>query len=431
MLESSSIDDGADARSEPAPVEPFLQTTASTSSLKTIGSLPAADTSNFPDDVSAHPDFSILDGHLCLDTLSVRELHQAFRATFGRQTASKDKLWLKRRIAMALSNSCQIPTMNFLIKDHKVTLITGLGAHAGVDEVPGGLINDASSDKHQHQIPQVPEANVSTTEPAANPSLDQSLSGDGLQSDHKAAKRVRKPTKRYIEELSEIESNHVGRRPSPSVKMPGQGQTLHTSHQTSITNVYPHAKVAVTRLDSIGGSGVQVPFVSRIRRCRPRENIASLLPKCPQENRESPVADVSRLNQKHGQEMESKSTEGASGTFDGVPVAVPHLTGEMSRKHHRAWTLSEVMKLVEGVSRYGAGKWSEIKRYSFTSYPHRSSVDLKDKWRNLLRASLAESSHENRVSVFTETNSGTSTCTYIVKSERAGRKASANSSAYK
>ena len=90
--------------------------------------------------------------------------------------------------------------------------------------------------------------------------------------------------------------------------------------------------------------------------------------------------------------------------------------GGMRRKHHRAWSLSEVLKLVDGVSRYGAGRWSEIKRISFASYSYRTSVDLKvrfmkicgltkpgfwklvyllialnlqDKWRNLLKASFA------------------------------------------
>eukprot|EP00268_Persea_americana_P045440 TRINITY_DN4632_c0_g1_i1.p1 TRINITY_DN4632_c0_g1~~TRINITY_DN4632_c0_g1_i1.p1 ORF type:complete len:110 (+),score=23.77 TRINITY_DN4632_c0_g1_i1:1137-1466(+) len=48
------------------------------------------------------------------------------------------------------------------------------------------------------------------------------------------------------------------------------------------------------------------------------------------------------------------------------------------------------MKLVDGVSRYGAGRWSEIKRLAFASYTYRTSVDLKDKWRNLLRASLSQ-----------------------------------------
>lgn len=49
----------------------------------------------------------------------------------------------------------------------------------------------------------------------------------------------------------------------------------------------------------------------------------------------------------------------------------------VKRKHHRAWTLCEVLKLVEGVARYGAGRWSEIRRVAFSSSSYRTSVDLK------------------------------------------------------
>lgn len=49
----------------------------------------------------------------------------------------------------------------------------------------------------------------------------------------------------------------------------------------------------------------------------------------------------------------------------------------LKRKHHRAWTLSEVLKLVDGVAQFGPGKWSEIRRLSFASYSYRTSVDLK------------------------------------------------------
>ncbi|GMY34692.1 telomere repeat-binding protein 6 [Fagus crenata] len=37
----------------------------------------------------------------------------------------------------------------------------------------------------------------------------------------------------------------------------------------------------------------------------------------------------------------------------------------------------KVVKLVEGVSKCGAGRWSEIKRLAFASYSYRTSVDLK------------------------------------------------------
>ncbi|KAJ0970332.1 hypothetical protein J5N97_023209 [Dioscorea zingiberensis] len=57
------------------------------------------------------------------------------------------------------------------------------------------------------------------------------------------------------------------------------------------------------------------------------------------------------------------------------------------RKNHRQWTLDEITQLIDGVSQYGVGKWTYIKRFSFSTSSYRTSVDLKDKWRNLLRAS--------------------------------------------
>lgn len=97
--------------------------------------------------------------------------------------------------------------------------------------------------------------------------------------------------------------------------------------------------------------------------------------KFPEEKRESPVADAINLPSTLNPIIEP--ADSAPSTSDNTQKTVPPVTGEISRKHHRAWTLSEVMKLVEGVSRFGAGKWSEIKRLSFTSYPYRTSVDLK------------------------------------------------------
>ena len=51
------------------------------------------------------------------------------------------------------------------------------------------------------------------------------------------------------------------------------------------------------------------------------------------------------------------------------------------RKRH-PWTIQEVSWLKKGVQKFGAGKWQEILlSYPFPAY--RTSIDLKDKWRNL------------------------------------------------
>lgn len=85
----------------------------------------------------------------------------------------------------------------------------------------------------------------------------------------------------------------------------------------------------------------------------------------------------SMVSIEQGQNMEPKHVDPSGDTSDDNVVTVPTGKGGVRRKHHRAWTLSEVMKLVEGVSRYGAGRWSEIKRLAFASYSYRTSVDLK------------------------------------------------------
>jgi len=62
------------------------------------------------------------------------------------------------------------------------------------------------------------------------------------------------------------------------------------------------------------------------------------------------------------------------------------------QKVHRPWTLPEVEALVEGVGHYGRGQWADIKALEqngvAAALESRSAVDLKDKWRNLLRIAM-------------------------------------------
>ena len=56
------------------------------------------------------------------------------------------------------------------------------------------------------------------------------------------------------------------------------------------------------------------------------------------------------------------------------------------RRMHQRWTLEETRQLVEGVERFGLGKWAVIKTQLFEQGSPRTPVDLKDKWRNLHKA---------------------------------------------
>ncbi|XP_021313130.1 telomere repeat-binding factor 4-like [Sorghum bicolor] len=55
-----------------------------------------------------------------------------------------------------------------------------------------------------------------------------------------------------------------------------------------------------------------------------------------------------------------------------------------SRKNNSRWTAKEVERLVQGVSKFGVGRWTNLKQ-NFFKRSIRTAVNLKDKWRNLLK----------------------------------------------
>ncbi|KAG9457695.1 hypothetical protein H6P81_002203 [Aristolochia fimbriata] len=368
-----------------------------------------------------NPDISTTEGEICLDSLSIRELQETFKSTFGRTTSVKDKLWLKRRIAMGLTNSYDVPTTNFVIKGK--TLIS--------KKVERDGFHDAVGDTNEHYTDmsvRLQHCQVSSSKGLRKPRIEVEDSRNCEYHEvQTAGKRIRKPTKRYIEELSEVETREC------SGRLGSSGKSCRHSHDPQRFQIghlqgdFSSRKMIVTRNDSLGGSGVQVPYVSRVRRGRPRQNFMALMKYQPSGIAAEAVEEdfgmqISRqqgdiesfqtetlsqqIQQASGDKLEKQmvidtseqlktvdmenADSSADDTSDENVATVPTANGGTRRKHHRAWTLSEVVKLVEGVSRYGAGRWSEIKRLAFASYSYRTSVDLKDKWRNLLRASFSQ-----------------------------------------
>ncbi|XP_021288971.1 uncharacterized protein LOC110420115 isoform X3 [Herrania umbratica] len=88
-------------------------------------------------------------------------------------------------------------------------------------------------------------------------------------------------------------------------------------------------------------------------------------------------------------ELESDYELSASESEDELEKSKRSKTACDRRKHQRMWTLAEVIKLVDGIAQYGVGRWTDIKRLLFASSAYRTPVDLRDKWRNLLRSSSA------------------------------------------
>ncbi|XP_039062898.1 uncharacterized protein LOC120207520 isoform X2 [Hibiscus syriacus] len=163
-------------------------------------------------------------------------------------------------------------------------------------------------------------------------------------STHLRQKRLRKPTRRYIEELSR--NSIAGKK---CLKVEPQED-------------FP-----------------QVPE-SQPRRGRPRK----IVPKLEFES-------DCELSASESEEEERKRTKTSRTACD-------------RRKHQRMWTLAEVIKLVEGIAHYGVGRWTDIKKLLFASSSYRTPVDLRDKWRNLLRSSSAHEQNMGEVEANTKHN---------------------------
>ncbi|CAN7021213.1 unnamed protein product [Brassica rapa subsp. trilocularis] len=355
---------------------------------------------------------------ICLGNLSIKALQDTFRATFGRETTCKDKLWLERKIKMGRINPCVIPTTSLTVDDTKLILggqDSDMVVAFSKDTFDEGRASPDCIKRHPNDFGDSPvEAFV-----------DHYSGNEDFEGEYRSAKRVRKATRRYIEEISKVDDENQQSKESP----------IPSKDERSISTVSSGRRVVVTRMVSLGGSIIQVPYVSHVRRSRPRENIMALgefnsglweVKGNPEESdlnlsqsqlnndvkRVSGVKSVSGPVQKkittndqsykdhskpklrevdedimEPEYMDSSGDSSDDSTYNRVDR--PITQSAMRRKHHRAWSLSEVKNLVEGVSKYGVGKWSVIKKLSYSSFPHRSPVDLKDKWRNLLKACFA------------------------------------------
>ncbi|KAG2332620.1 hypothetical protein Bca52824_003800 [Brassica carinata] len=79
----------------------------------------------------------------------------------------------------------------------------------------------------------------------------------------------------------------------------------------------------------------------------------------------------------------------SSESEDDISLTIKSKSRSDRRKHQRMWTIDEVVKLLDGISHFGLGKWTDIKNFFFHSASHRTPVDIRDKWRNLLKASYS------------------------------------------
>ncbi|XP_015870560.3 uncharacterized protein LOC107407763 isoform X1 [Ziziphus jujuba] len=178
-------------------------------------------------------------------------------------------------------------------------------------------------------------------------------------------KRLRKPTQRYIEEFSNKKSKYLKGRGkfSSGDAVTANDKGLKMRSHGDLHNVRPKTLSAVSEEELLSGTKIQeVPLV-RGKRGRPKKHVS--------------VPQIEPDEEHFTSESEDDS------------VTKRRCKSHDRRKHQRMWTLTEVMNLVDGISEYGVGRWTDIKRLLFAASAYRTPIDLRDKWRNLLRASCA------------------------------------------
>lgn len=181
-------------------------------------------------------------------------------------------------------------------------------------------------------------------------------------------KRLRKPTLRYIDESSDQNSRYSRKRReifSSTSKSRCEISTSTSKGKSLEVRHLNHRHMGSWTTDESFSKAIQVPFDSKGREERRKKRA---------------FIEVQRTD---------VETSPDQSKCDSAKTIISEEDGGQ-RKHHKLWTISEVMKLIDGVSEYGVGRWTQIKRLLFSSSVHRTPVDLKDKWRNLLKASCAE-----------------------------------------
>ncbi|KAM0938940.1 putative transcription factor MYB-HB-like family [Dioscorea sansibarensis] len=272
------------------------------------------------------------------DDMSGQELHDSFKSSFGQDLCVNDKEWLRHRILCGLQNFTEkdsVPSLfetELLSRESEDSMILIPGNDLA-KSVCCSLINTPDTKnlvvgRSVHQEGRLTGDAVV----AAFCEVDRAGSGPVTKNGAVCGKRSRHPSQRYIEE------------------------TLETDDQCRWkgAEMLPMVNQVVAAV---------VPRGRRVQRVCPNKNINFI------------------MNDFGGNKMQVLSKDSVSADTS------RQKKNSSRRKNHRQWTLSEITKLIEGVSKCGVGKWTDIKRLSFANSTYRTSVDLKDKWRNLLRAS--------------------------------------------
>ncbi|KAK4758228.1 hypothetical protein SAY87_019529 [Trapa incisa] len=217
---------------------------------------------------------------------------------------------------------------------------------------------------------------------------------ESLTGEKPLGKRLHKPPRRYIEEYVEHKSRSISQKACRTCCRASKVKPLSVKTPKDPTKQLPNESngtlLSMHEEEPFAGACIQVPFGLPVEEEQVKETPASLgLSIVLWHDSDNCMSNLSTIsNERSDVECLSAPVK----LLEDVPKADREVRtnvqkGKRRRKHHIPWTQSEVMKLIEGISNLGVGSWSKIKKLLFPSSKHRTSVDLKDKWRNLVKAS--------------------------------------------
>ncbi|EEF32959.1 conserved hypothetical protein [Ricinus communis] len=347
---------------------------------------------------------------LLLDKMTAQDLRQVFSGMFGRETSVLDKQWLKRHILFGLQNQGEIVNgLNLLDcgktskADEGETVI--LSSKSSSRSAPDST--DISDDQfiEKNHVKREKFYGCNSLESASSPVREikfASVDETNIANILVTRKRTYRPTRIWTKGLQEQKSRYHSRKWGASTKNARKDSLLARSHKQHHQKGIGVAHL-VFQKESLEGSCIPVPFDLRVQEGQSMKNTSLVGFYLEVLNRKhycvSFIAVILLFRASVSTEDLDMETSLADSEKDisQSDCATRIKKARKQRRRHRRWTPSEVMKLVDGVSKYGVGKWTHIKKLLFSSSSYRTSVNLKDKWRNLLKASRNDMQKKRKI----------------------------------
>ncbi|XP_034219382.1 uncharacterized protein LOC117630744 isoform X3 [Prunus dulcis] len=336
---------------------------------------------------------------LLLDHMSVQERQLVFRNMVRYETPVIDKQWPKHSISPGLQNFFELESGSNLAecglmttKNEVKTVLSSSMEFFGKDT---GTIKGSLSDEGMSRDLQVKWKKLADLESlkTSNSRVSEIELCSSDERDKAGAfamqKRSRRPPRRYIEELAESKSKFYSRKCGVACKR-SKNNFLHVRSDKNNRQKETQEETLLCQDKSYEVGCIQVPFGLPVEAGQLEEHDSSL-------NSED-CKDHRLLRSSEKLEIEYSPAKSREEISDDECVLRRSTQKDSKQiKHYTSWTSSEVMKLIEGVSQCGVGRWSAMKRLLFSSCSHRTAVDIKDKWRNLLKASCTQLQKERKI----------------------------------